>query len=339
MTGLSSAPCEILPAWYKEQARDLPWRRTCDPYAVWISEIMLQQTQVSTVIPHYLRWLKRFPDVHTLSRASEDAVLKAWQGLGYYRRARWLHKAARRIIEQHGGLFPTSLEDIQALPGIGRSTAGAIASICFGIPAPVLDGNVRRVLQRWTGRNTMTERELWPLAQKHVDGADDPGTWNQAMMELGATVCTPRMPKCDSCPVCDFCASKNRDPSLTAGSRKSPRPRMDLHWRIHLHLDANRGLWLIRRSEHSIWSGLWSPPISEMGQAPDTRPDHVHLLTHRRLLLYAHFESTPPDERTEGAWVHTTSRHALPTGIVQLLRRCRLLDADGQLITIAGASS
>ncbi len=340
MTGSSSAPCEALPVWYGKRARDLPWRRTRDPYAVWVSEIMLQQTQVSTVIPHYIRWLETFPDLHALSRAPEDAVLKAWQGLGYYRRARWLHMAARRIMEQHHGMFPTSLDEIQALPGIGRSTAGAIASICFEIPAPVLDGNVRRVLHRWTGKDAMADRELWRLAQAYIDNSDDPGTWNQAMMELGATVCTPKAPKCDACPVHGHCASAGRRDlsEKERGRRKRTRP-IDLHWRVHLHLDPNRGLWLVKRPDQGIWSGLWSPPITEMEPTARAQPDHVHLLTHRRLHLYASLEADPPEQQVEGAWVHTTVRHALPTGIVQLLRRRRLLDADGQRIHATGASS
>lgn len=198
-------------AWYRRSHRDLPWRRTRNPYAILVSEIMLQQTQVKTVIPYFLRWLKRFPNVRALAAASERDVLKSWEGLGYYRRARLLHAAARRIVERHAGHFPESVEAIAALPGVGRYTLGAVGSIAFGLRLPVLDGNVIRVLCRWYGidddtRKTVTRKRLWALAEGLLPPEDgQAGDFNQAMMELGATVCLPRKPMCLICPVRKGC--------------------------------------------------------------------------------------------------------------------------------------
>ena len=188
------ARAELL-AWYRRSHRDLPWRRTRDPWAIWVSEIMLQQTRVETVIPYYARFLDRFPTVQELA---------AWSGLGYYRRARFLHAAAKQLARDRGGRFPVDVEGACALPGIGRSTAGAIVSIAFGTRAPVLDGNVKRVLSRLHGLaepdGPALDKVAWPLAQALVDG-DDAGDVNQALMELGATVCLPyAAARCDDCP-------------------------------------------------------------------------------------------------------------------------------------------
>src|SRR5271166_6598830 len=175
--------------WYDEHRRDLPWRGTRDPYRIWLSEIMLQQTRVAAVIGHYRTFLERFPNVQALASASEDAVLAVWSGLGYYRRARMLHQAAQQIAEQHGGCFPRNSAALLALPGIGRYTAAAIASIAFAEPVAVVDGNVKRVLERFTGVD-LTPPEIWQQAQALLANSR-PGDFNQAMMELGATVCVP----------------------------------------------------------------------------------------------------------------------------------------------------
>jgi len=191
-------------AWYRRAHRDLPWRRTRDPYAIWVSEIMLQQTRVETVVPYYGRFLGRFPTVRALAAAPLDDVLAAWSGLGYYRRARFLHAAAQQLVRDHGGRFPRDVEGARALPGIGRSTAGAIVSIAYGTRAPVLDGNVKRVLARLHALDAADGAALdavaWPLAQELVD-CDDAGDVNQALMELGATTCLPfEAARCDACP-------------------------------------------------------------------------------------------------------------------------------------------
>src|ERR1700704_5621692 len=185
--------------WYDDNRRDLPWRRTRDPYRIWISEIMLQQTRVAAVLEHYRLFLKRFPNVRALAAATESSVLAAWSGLGYYRRARMMRECAQKIVAEHRGRFPQSSEALQTLPGIGRYTAAAIASIAFAEPVAVVDGNVKRVLRRFIGIN-LTTPQIWQHAQALLDDSQ-PGDFNQAMMELGATVCVPREPRCLICPV------------------------------------------------------------------------------------------------------------------------------------------
>ena len=191
--------------WYDQHRRDLPWRETRDPYRIWLSEIMLQQTRVAAVLDHYRIFLERFPNVHALAAASEEGVLATWSGLGYYRRARMLHRCAQQIAEQHGGSFPRNSEALLALPGIGRYTA-AIASIAFAEPVAVVDGNVERVLQRFIGIN-LTTTQTWRHAQALLANSR-PGDFNQAMMELGATVCVPRAPHCPMCPVRKWCVTR-----------------------------------------------------------------------------------------------------------------------------------
>src|SRR6185503_20273858 len=191
-------------AWYDRHGRDMPWRRTREPYPVWLSEIMLQQTQVATARPYYERFLKRFPTLDALADARPAEVLSAWSGLGYYRRARHLHEAVRRVRRDHGGRVPDDPEAFGALPGVGRYTTAAVLSICFDRPLAVLDGNVARVLSRLYAlhesvRDPRGARRLWERAQALVP-ARNPGDWNQAVMELGAVICTPRAPRCGACP-------------------------------------------------------------------------------------------------------------------------------------------
>jgi A/G-specific adenine glycosylase len=198
--------------WFRQFQRDLPWRRTRDPYRIWLSEIMLQQTRVAAAIPYYERFLQRFPDVHALAAAPQEEVLRLWSGLGYYSRARNLQKAAQEIVAKHGGQFPTRLDDALALPGIGNYTAAAILSIAFGEKHAVLDGNVARVLARLGAiRGDLRESQRWQELQKTADALlepKSPGDWNQAMMELGATLCMPKSPQCLLCPVAQFCEGR-----------------------------------------------------------------------------------------------------------------------------------
>jgi A/G-specific adenine glycosylase len=198
--------------WYRAGHRDLPWRRTRDPYAIWVSEIMLQQTQVATVIPYYTRFMERFPTVEALAAASEDDVLRLWSGLGYYSRARHLHRGAREVVSRHGGRFPSEVDELLRLSGIGRYTGGAIASIAFGREAPILDGNVIRVLCRLYGlrgdpKRAPLHQRLWQLAEELIPEGEA-GDFNQALMELGATVCTPAAPECDPCPLAGRCEAR-----------------------------------------------------------------------------------------------------------------------------------
>ena len=193
-------------AWYDRCARDLPWRHDRHPYRVWLSEVMLQQTRVAAVLEHYRIFLERFPTVQQLAAARESSVLAAWSGLGYYRRARMLHAAAKAVVTHHGGEFPSTVAELRNLPGIGRYTAAAIASIVFNLPVAVVDGNVERVLLRAFG-DSPAEKDPWALAEELLSRAR-PGDFNQAMMELGATVCLPRQPRCTICPVFELCATR-----------------------------------------------------------------------------------------------------------------------------------
>ncbi|MFQ5509967.1 MAG: A/G-specific adenine glycosylase [Leptospirillia bacterium] len=249
--------------WYRAHRRDLPWRASSDPYAVWISEAMLQQTQVATVIPYYQRFMVLFPTVEALAAADVGAVLKAWEGLGYYSRARNLHRAAAVVVDGHGGSLPGSLDGLKRLPGIGPYMAGAIGSIAFGLPVPVLDGNVERVLARRHRigdpiKQSATRKRLWQLAGELVPKTGS-GDFNQAMMELGATVCTPKNPSCDVCPVSGDCAAFafGDAGSYPVKSAKKPVPHHDIA--VGLVEKENRIL-LVRRPEKGLLGGLWEFP-------------------------------------------------------------------------------
>ena len=199
-------------AWYARNARSLPWRGHPDPYAVWVSEIMLQQTRVETVIPYFQRWMERFPTIAALASAPQQAVLKAWEGLGYYSRARNLHRAAQQVMADYGGVIPPDRQALQGLPGVGRYTAGAIASIAFGRDEPALDGNIRRVLARiynvdLPARSPAGEKRLWELAAQQLPPGQA-GDFNQALMDLGTAICTPRTPDCPNCPLEELCQAR-----------------------------------------------------------------------------------------------------------------------------------
>jgi len=240
-------------AWYDLRRRALPWRESRDPYRVWLSEIMLQQTRVAAVIDHYQRFLRRFPTVEKLAAARQASVLAAWSGLGYYRRARMAHAAAKVIVREHGGKFPASEAGLRELPGIGRYTAAAIASIVFGEPVAVVEGNVERVLQRVAGKHLAGE-ELWNAANDLLD-ARRSGDFNQAMMELGAVVCTPRTPACLMCPVIDLCATRGETPTTVKPARQRKRE-------IHYALDIREGeVFLVQRAlDESLMPAMWELP-------------------------------------------------------------------------------
>jgi A/G-specific adenine glycosylase len=231
-------------AWFERRARDLPWRRTSDPYRIWVSEIMLQQTRVAAVIPYYERFLERFPDVRMLASAEESEVLALWSGLGYYSRARNLLRAARMIHES--GRFPRSYEEFRSLPGVGEYTAAAIASIAFGEPRAVVDGNVRRVLSRLSCGAEDPAR----LAQKLLD-RQRPGDFNQALMELGAEVCRPRSPRCDVCPVARYCQARRQGRQSEFPERRPRAPRQRL--RLTLALVKRRG-GILFVQENGFWN-------------------------------------------------------------------------------------
>jgi A/G-specific adenine glycosylase len=277
MTGISGGAdrdqgiARSLCAWFEASARDLPWRRTRDPYAIWLSEIMLQQTRVDTVVPYYERFLGRYPDAASLARAEVDDVLSMWSGLGYYRRARELHAAAREVVERYGGKLPSEASELKKLPGIGAYTAGAISSIAFGRAEALVDGNVARVLSRIEGieddvRSVAGTKRLWATAMRLVP-ADKPGMFNESLMELGATVCTPRDPACGACPVrwaCEAARTGRQNVLPVVGARaKVPVVKM-----VAAVVRHGREVLFARRAEGGLFGGLWEPPMVE---APSLR--------------------------------------------------------------------
>lgn len=326
-------------AWYDANKRPLPWRATRDPYRVWISEIMCQQTRVETVIPYYERFLERFPDAYALASASEDEVLAAWSGLGYYRRARLLHAGVREVVERYGGAIPEDHEARRALPGVGRYTAGAIGSIAFDREEPVVDGNVARVLSRLAAiehplGSRASEQALWERAGELVRGPR-PGDLNQALMELGARVCTPRSPRCESCPIERRCVARaeGREGELPIPKPKKAPARVEL-----VAVVATRGVGLaLVRAEGALFGGLHGPPTIEgrgrdrarealrdagvaarLAKAPCGALEHV--LSHRILAVEVW--------KATGARGSIVPREALPSLGVSTLTR-RILAAAG----------
>ncbi len=298
-------------SWYDAHKRDLPWRKTKDPYCIWVSEIMLQQTRVGAVLDHYRRFLKRFPDVETLAKAREQSVLAAWSGLGYYRRARNLHAAAKVVAIELGGEFPSTAEGLRELPGIGRYTSAAIASIAFNEPNAVVDGNVERVLSRVTGNAELSERETWALAEDMLS-RERPGDFNQAMMELGATVCLPGEPKCLNCPVLALCKTRGSHPTRKKEERVSRE--------ISLALQRREGaVCLVQRNRSmSLMPGMWElPEISLNGRSPEARFKHSILNTDYNVSVHLTNESI-----AEGRWISSQrlSRMAL-TGLARKVLR------------------
>jgi A/G-specific adenine glycosylase len=301
---------EELLGWYKVSRRDLPWRRTSDPYAIWVSEVMLQQTRVETVVPYYDRFLRRFPTALALAEAPIDDVLASWSGLGYYRRARLLHAGAKHVATM--GDVPRSRDALRGVPGIGPYTAGAIASIAFGQRVGLVDGNVARVLARLfaieddmrrTGMRRATE-----IADAIVDERD-PGAWNQALMELGATICTPKSPACDRCPVAVSCRARAEDRVASLpllGAKTKPIAR-----RMQSLVAVSKGLVLLaRRKRDGLFGGLWEPPSIEGARAakeellrrvPVTavtkQGSIVHVLSHRRLTVDVHVAALAVDPK------------------------------------------
>jgi A/G-specific adenine glycosylase len=246
--------------WYDTNKRDLPWRRTADPYAIWVSETMLQQTQVKTVLPYYARFMESFPTLEALHRAPLPRVLRLWSGLGYYRRAENMKKAARDVIRRHGGKIPDRYDKLRALPGIGDYTAGAILSIAFHQPHPAIDGNVRRVYSRLF--RITDEKRLRQVARAIVPGLF-PGSFNQALMELGATICTPKAPRCDACPVALNCAYRSRkQPAKTFKHRRNSKVH-DITWPLAIVRRRGRIL-LRRRAAGGFLAGLWELPGGQL---------------------------------------------------------------------------
>ncbi|MEO7549467.1 MAG: A/G-specific adenine glycosylase [Ramlibacter sp.] len=309
--------------WQEVHGRSgLPWQGIRDPYRVWLSEIMLQQTQVAAVLGYYARFLDRFPDVASLAHASLDDVLALWSGLGYYSRARNLHRCAQAVMERHAGVFPCSARELQALPGIGRSTAAAIAAFCHGERAAILDGNVKRVLTRYLGfagdlAEAASERELWARASQMLpaQGAEMPA-YTQGLMDLGATVCAVRNPGCLVCPLQQGCSARREGAAdrYPVKTRKLKRSAQSL-WLLRAQ-GRDGAVWLEKRPVTGVWGGLYCLPVfacrAELENALPVGsrqrlvddPPFLHVLTHKDLTLHPVAARLSRDalERRDGAW-------------------------------------
>ncbi|HTI69259.1 MAG TPA: A/G-specific adenine glycosylase [Candidatus Limnocylindria bacterium] len=341
---LSESLVPRLLAWFATSARDLPWRRTENPYGIWISEIMLQQTQVATVIPYWERWMRQLPTVADLAKAKIDTVLKLWEGLGYYRRARNLHQAASQILEQHGGQFPRDFAAILDLPGVGPYTAGAVASIAFNQAAPILDGNVMRVLSRiYAVAGDLTEKSnnalLWRLARQLVEQAQQTNqpvgqscsALNQALMELGALVCTPSTPHCVDCPAQKLCRA-HRDQKVDQFPQPKKRATSTARFFATLVLKKKGRWFLCQRPEDTVNGGFWEFPSLELENSVHAEQALVrwlglenvqlerlgqiaHAITRYRIRqeVFLHEPGrTPPRLSTAGQWVTSRALQELP---------------------------
>ena len=296
-----TAIAEDLVSWYQQHARDYPWRRTRDPYAILVAEVMLQQTQIATVLGrgYYARWLERFPDFQTLASAGEDEVLKAWEGLGYYRRARNLQRLAKVVLEQHDGVFPQDHAAMLALPGIGPYTAGAVASFAFGQAQPIVDGNIARVLSRVHNDatpvdSTLGTKRLWERAKALVDATDDPRALNSALMELGQTHCTPTKPACELCPVRDQCRATEPE----ALPVKQSRQEITAVTERVVFLRTSQGV-LLEQETGKRRTGLWKLP--SLPAAHEDKPPPVLLktqygITRYKVTLWVHAPHDPREE-------------------------------------------
>lgn len=321
--------------WQKIHGRNsLPWQNTREPYRVWLSEIMLQQTQVATVLAYYDRFVQCFPRVNDLAAASEDEVMALWSGLGYYSRARNLHACARAVAELHGGEFPRSAAGLQTLPGIGRSTAAAIAAFCFGERVAILDGNVKRVLGRVLAfdgdlASSAAEKQLWNHATELLPQAEV-DRYTQGLMDLGATVCTARSPNCLLCPVQPLCRGQQQgDPTRwPIKTRKLKRGQRENWW---LWLQRPGGQVLLRQRPGSgVWAGLWTLPMFDdevsaraalPGVALETLPRIQHALTHFDWMLHTLRAETAAGEAPDGVWVarEQLASYALPAPLKKLI--------------------
>jgi A/G-specific adenine glycosylase len=308
-------------AWQRAHGRhDLPWQGTRDPYRRWLSEVMLQQTQVATVIPYYRRFLARFPDVRSLARASQEEVLRLWSGLGYYARGRNLHAAARRIAAEG---FPTSAAAIEALPGIGRSTAAAIAVFAFGERAAILDGNVKRVLARCFAIDN--EAELWRRAERLLP-ANDIEAYTQGLMDLGAAVCKRSQPACQRCPVARHCEAHRRgwQARLPMKRARQPAPRKSATWLVLRHRDK---VLVERRPESGIWGGLWCFPEAAGDVPGEALPVLDHAFTHFRLRIRPRLRIVAairaPKKGERWMTLRALERAAVPAPVRTLIARLR----------------
>jgi A/G-specific adenine glycosylase len=310
-------------AWYDVAHRDLPWRQNPDPYRIWVSEVMLQQTRVDVVTPYFIRWMERFPTLEDLARAEPDTVLKQWEGLGYYSRARNLHGAARLVREQHAGVMPASFDRLRALPGIGDYTAGAVASIAYGEPVAAVDGNVRRVLSRLFDVSAPSAAAVRDRARDIVD-RERPGDFNQAVMELGATVCTPRNPACAACPLESMCLARALG---TVPLRPGVKPKRVIpRERVNTLVVLNDGCVLLVRRQAGLLAGLWAfPEVARVPAHARRIGEITHVFSHKRITYVVHFTSMRTRPRRAGEWVRLDelNGYALPAAQRKIERLVR----------------
>jgi len=345
-TGKTNSFAARLIAWQKKAGRhDLPWQNTTDTYRVWLSEIMLQQTQVATVIPYYRRFLERFPTLADLAAAPVEDVMPYWAGLGYYARARNLHACAQAVMANHGGVFPADPVLIAELPGIGRSTANAIAAFCFAAQVPILDGNVKRVLARCYGIEgfpgaPVVEKEMWALAESLLPDTDV-GTYIQAQMDLGATVCTRSKPRCANCPLADICVARRDERQAELPVRKPKKAVPERSARYLVIVDGDGRVLLEQRPASGIWGGLLClPELAEADNADQrllhlglpavdvwqTLPALQHTFTHFKLELVPLLGRVKRFPRATGETglqylpIHALEAAALPAPIRRLLQ-------------------
>ena len=300
--------------WFESNARDLPWRRTEDPYAILVSEIMCQQTQVATVLPYFDRWMRRFPDCRTLASATEHDVMSLWQGLGYYSRARNLHRAAKAVMDLPGGQFPRKLDAIRALPGVGRYTAGAVAAFAYDQPAALVDANIARVVARlYAVREPIDgargSAQLWAHAER-LQPASRGRAFNAGLMEIGALICTPRAPRCGECPVAEFCAASAAGLQDVLPVKKPTRRTARLA--EPCALITRPGEVLLEHQSGSRWRGLWKLPA--LDRIPETPPELVieYPFTHHKVTLSVYRRKAPRTGKPGCQWHAITALAQVP---------------------------
>ncbi len=351
---------ENLLIWYDQNKRALPWRGA-EPYAVWVSEIMLQQTQVATALPFYDRFMKRFPSLQSLADAPQEDVLSHWAGLGYYARARNLHRAAQMVMQQHGGMVPNTAEALEALPGIGRYTSGAILSAAYNQQRPIVDTNVIRVLCRvfelkGDPRSAQNQKMLWSFAEQLVP-VERPGEFNQAVMELGATVCNIDEPQCEKCPILRYCTAGNSADPSALPEYPPNRPAVNVTHSAAILKNVYDHYLIIQRPEHGLWGGLWEFPrvICEPGEpeiqaAARAVEEYLgvkpkigkrlakikHTVTHHRITLYGYFAQldssllmdTVIEEKQSCRWVTLADMRKMPFSSPQAILREHLIQSQ-----------
>ncbi len=290
---VAALDCRALLEWFEAAKRDLPWRKTKDPYAIWVSEIMAQQTQIGTVIPYWLAWMERFPTVRELAAAEEQEILSMWQGLGYYRRARMLLQGAKFVAAQG---FPLTAKEWEKVPGVGPYTASAIASISSGEVVALVDGNVERVFARLTGCE-LSDGDLhqaaWAWAKSSIP-ASSPGDWNEALMELGATVCTPKNPDCSGCPWRSSCSANRTGRTEELPKPKTRKDSVALEWNAVFGL-ANEKVSLRQSAEGEWWTGMWVPAIKESPPTEGYRGKVKTVVTHHKITLHVYTSELAPE--------------------------------------------